>query len=599
MFPTLCQSRFVSTVLVRCSRAQFKMANLTASGERPLKRPRVESTQAAEVRTKRAAFLSSLSRAVSPPSSIASERLTDIPPQRFDTSLPTPALTGAASNVQVKQSLSTKPSIQSHVQSASRSLPSPFQLTKVFGLPSSSNVDTISLHDILGDPLIREAWIFNFCFDVDWTMKHFDEDVRELVNVKIVHGSWKRDDMNKMAIEEDLKKWKNAEDIKAYLPDNFGTHHSKMMILFKHDDTAQVIIHTANMLEIDWDHMTQAVWRSPALPLKQTTHIEDEDSSIGSGNAFKHDLLRYLKAYGGKLKSLVEQLLLYDFSSIRAVLVASVPSHVKVSDPADKVWGHLALSHALKAMRQTRPASSKKSSHLVCQVSSIATLPQAWLSETIYKAALCNSSAIIFPTPADLRNALSGYQTGGSIHTKISSPAHLKQISLLRPQLHRWGTRSPSSTTQAKRHLIPPHIKTYISFNYKPTSEQSVADIEWALLTSANLSTQAWGTAPKVPKGARDPQQGVVHIQSFEIGVLVWPELFASEGDKEVRMIPMFGKDKPDDIIAEENGMSVVGLRMPYDLPPAPYKDDELPWSPSVGYDEPDVFGRLWRGASH
>lgn len=29
----------------------------------------------------------------------------------------------------------------------------------------------------------------------------------------------------------------------------FGTHHPKMMILFRHDDTAQIIIHTANMID--------------------------------------------------------------------------------------------------------------------------------------------------------------------------------------------------------------------------------------------------------------------------------------------------------------------------------------------------------------
>lgn len=48
--------------------------------------------------------------------------------------------------------------------------PSPIQLSTVNGLPPSNNVDTVSLGDILGDPLIRECWLFNYLFDVDYIM---------------------------------------------------------------------------------------------------------------------------------------------------------------------------------------------------------------------------------------------------------------------------------------------------------------------------------------------------------------------------------------------------------------------------------------------
>ncbi|KAJ9653287.1 hypothetical protein H2198_007531 [Neophaeococcomyces mojaviensis] len=568
--------------------------------ERPHKRPRLDVDHAADLRAKRSAFLSSLSRSISPPpgatpvSSAGSVVETRV---EVKSKLTIPDVVSQAA---VEDSSLKK--LEKPVNGAIKPqlLRSPFQLLRARGLPSQDNIDTISLHDILGDPLIKEAWIFNFCFNVNWTMRHFDADVRELVKVKIVHGSWRRDDRNRIAIEEHLKTWKNVEDIKAYLPDQFGTHHSKMIIIFKHDDTAQVIIHTANMLEVDWDHMTQAVWRSPILSLEQRGDDNVKDDRVGSGGRFKSDLLRYLQAYGVKLKSLTEQLSLYDFSTIRAALIASVPSHAKVSDPADKVWGHLALSHALSAMRQARAkaSSAKPTSHLVSQVSSIATLPQTWLSDTIYKSAAIQSASIIFPTPTDLRNALTGYATGGSIHTKASSAAHLKQISLLRPQLNRWGTKSPNPANRAGRHLIPPHIKTYISFTAKPTNEQPRPDIEWTLVTSANLSTQAWGTAPKIPKGVKDASQGVVHVQSFEIGVLVWPELFVDQGIGEqkskIRMVPIFGHDMPDPSPEDaENGI-VIGMRMPYDLPLTPYEPDELPWSPSNVYRMPDSLGESW-----
>jgi tyrosyl-DNA phosphodiesterase-1 len=47
---------------------------------------------------------------------------------------------------------------------------SPIQLTRIQDLAPAKNVDTLSLKDILGDPLIRECWNFNFLFDLDFVM---------------------------------------------------------------------------------------------------------------------------------------------------------------------------------------------------------------------------------------------------------------------------------------------------------------------------------------------------------------------------------------------------------------------------------------------
>ena len=66
---------------------------------------------------------------------------------------------------------------------------------------SGNNADTIKLKDLLGDPMIRECWQFNYCFDVDFLMSQFDEDVRGLVRIKIVHGSWKKEAPNRILID--------------------------------------------------------------------------------------------------------------------------------------------------------------------------------------------------------------------------------------------------------------------------------------------------------------------------------------------------------------------------------------------------------------
>jgi tyrosyl-DNA phosphodiesterase-1 len=80
---------------------------------------------------------------------------------------------------------------------------SPVKLTHIRDMPSASgnNTDAIKLKDILGDPMIRECWQFNYLFDVDFLMSQFDEDVRTLVRVKIVHGSWKKEAPNRIQVD--------------------------------------------------------------------------------------------------------------------------------------------------------------------------------------------------------------------------------------------------------------------------------------------------------------------------------------------------------------------------------------------------------------
>jgi tyrosyl-DNA phosphodiesterase 1 len=118
-------------------------------------------------------------------------------------------------------------------------VPSPVQLIRISDLNPLENVDTIDIRDILGDPLIKECWAFNYCFDVGWLLENFDEDVRDQVQVVLVHGSWRRESPTRVKIEEAVKRHKNVRAITAYMPDPYGTHHSKMFILIRHDDAAQ------------------------------------------------------------------------------------------------------------------------------------------------------------------------------------------------------------------------------------------------------------------------------------------------------------------------------------------------------------------------
>ncbi|KAK2795880.1 hypothetical protein FQN51_000363 [Onygenales sp. PD_10] len=526
-------------------------------------------------------------------------------------------------------------------------IPSPVQLTHIRDLSVSSgnNTDTIKLRDILGDPLIKECWQFNYMFDVDFVMRQFDEDVRNLV-------------------QEACRQYPNVEPIIAYMPEPFGTHHSKMMILIRHDEQAQVIIHTANMIPGDWANMCQAAWRSPLLPMipkgeEQTKRATE--NRIGSGTRFKRDLLAYLEMYGHKKTGpLIEQLEKYDFGAIRAALIASVPSRQaddELNSERQTLWGWPALKDTIRQIPFEKGADgSKKNPHIVIQISSVATLGQTdkWLKETFFDALSPSPShssglfktnrnspskfSIVFPTPDEVRRSLNGYVSGGSIHMKLQSTAQQKQLQYLRPYLCRWagdtGNCNNKSTKgktfrqetvdnpgnsenrirEAGRRRAAPHIKTYVRF-----SDADMTTIDWAMVTSANLSLQAWGAASNGKKEIR--------ICSWEIGVLIWPDLFADMGGgtgnsksspkgkgKEVpternttTMVPCFRKDTPDPsqttVYAQKaepgtpgplKPSTLIGFRMPYDLPLTPYTSQDQPWCATAAYSEPDWLGQTW-----
>ncbi|KAI0099018.1 tyrosyl-DNA phosphodiesterase [Nemania sp. FL0031] len=498
---------------------------------------------------------------------------------------------------------------------------SPFRLTSIRDLSGDENNGAISLNDLIGDPLIAELWDFNYLHDIDFLMNHLDEDTRALTKVHVIHGFWKREDQNRLILLEQAKEYGNVTLHTAYMPEMFGTHHTKMLILFRHDDTAQVIIHTANMIAKDWTNMTNGAWISPLLPkLQSSPEVPEPHGTVGSGSRFKFDLLSYLRAYNkvrNVCKPLVEDLAKYDFSAVRGALVASVPGkHDVDQEPEATRWGWLGLKEALKSVPvQAGP------SDIVVQISSIATLGanDTWLQRALFDSLSASrllplqspASArtglprpnfkVIFPTTDEIRRSLDGYASGGSIHTKIQSAAQTKQLQYLRPLFHHWAndsangisgststSASPStskggdpSPKDAGRKRAAPHIKTYIRYGEK--------SIDWALLTSANISKQAWGEATN--------KAGEVRIASWEVGVLVWPELLAD--DPEAKMVGTFKTDEPqkeEEGVDDDGTSPVVGLRIPYNLPLQKYGDSEVPWVATMSYTQPDWMGRLWQG---
>lgn len=539
-------------------------------------------------------------------------------------------------------------------------LRSPFQLTAIHDLPPSANVDALTINDVFGDPRVTECWEFNYLHNLDFLMSSFHADARQRgVAVHIVHGFWKRDDPRRIKLEAAARQHASGNSQEAnkssvtlhtaYMPEIFGTHHTKMAVLFHNDETVQVVIHTANLIPHDWRNMTQAVWRSPVLPLMR----DGKDVLVGKdaaendpdriGRQFKHDFLAYLRSYNEKravCQALVDALVRYDFSAVRGVLIGSVPGRHHVPFPDEEVksvgdnrletthWGWLAMQRALRNVPlRPRPKDSSLArntqSEIVIQVSSIATLggTDAWLQETLFAAlsggklsgtseaaeAAANRKAsnfgplqpqrpraprpqfrIMFPTADEIRQSLDGYDSGSSIHARIQSPQQQKQLSYILPLLCHWANDAKGGAAlppvgsgyvgDAERRRAAPHVKTYVRYS----NSQNTCHIDWALLTSANLSKQAWGEARSA--------SGDMRIASYELGVLVWPELLT--GVKGSTMEPVFGRDNLE-YSETASTATTVPLRIPYSVPVQGYGLGEIPWVGSLPHSEPD-----WRGVT-
>ena len=188
---------------------------------------------------------------------------------------------------------------------------------------------------------------------------------------------------------------------------------------------------------------------------------------------------------------------------------------------------------------------------------------------------------------------------------KVQSAAQQKQLQYMRPYLRQWAGDSTTTTggpgpdagadakRDAGRRRAAPHVKTYIRF-----AGESMDSIDWAMVTSANLSTQAWGAAGNA--------QGEVRICSWEIGVVVWPGLFGDPPGtgtgtgtgtctvSNVKMEPCFKRNCPVDTVQRPGVDVVVGFRMPYDLPLTSYTPHDEPWCATANYSEPDWLGRTW-----
>ncbi|KAI3740861.1 hypothetical protein L2E82_31335 [Cichorium intybus] len=463
-------------------------------------------------------------------------------------------------------------------------LPQTFRLLRVKGLQSWANTSSVSIADVIqGNVLV--AVLSNYMVDIDWLISACP-NLKNIPHVLVVHGQ-------SDGSLENMKKIKPANWIlhKPSLPIAWGTHHSKAMFLV-YPEGVRIIVHTANLIYVDWNNKSQGLWMQD-FPWKN-------QDCLNKGSGFETDLIDYLGALKwpefsvklpevGNISFNSSFFKRFDYSSATVRLIGSVPGYHSGSNI--KKWGHMKLRSILQDCVFDKEFQK---SPLIYQFSSLGSLDEKWMAEL----ALSMSSGvsddkkplglgeplIIWPTVEDIRCSLEGYAAGGCV------PGPQKNVE--KPFLKKYWAKWKATHTGRCRAM--PHIKTFTRYNGQ--------NLAWFLLTSANLSKAAWGALQK--------NNTQLMIRSYELGVLFLPSstnhghafsctrngsplknIYGSSEEKRTKLVTL---TSPHTNKMNQPMSDIITLPVPYQLPPQRYSSEDVPWSWDRQYKKRDVFGQVW-----
>ncbi|KAK6123983.1 hypothetical protein DH2020_042266 [Rehmannia glutinosa] len=498
-----------------------------------------------------------------------------------------------------------------------------FRLLRVKELPEWANTNAVSISDVIqGNVLL--AILSNYMVDVDWLLSACPI-LKRVPNVLVIHGEGD-------GTLEYMKRNKpsNWNLHKPPLPISYGTHHSKAMFLV-YPRGVRIIVHTANLIYVDWNNKTQGLWMQD-FPWK-------DQNSTSNGCGFENDLIEYLGALKwpefnanlpgvGNFSINPSFFKKFDYSSATVRLIASVPGYH--SGSSLKKWGHMKLRTVLQDCTFEKQFER---SPLIYQFSSLGSLDEKWMAElassmsagmTEDKKPLgLGKPLIVWPSVEDVRCSLElftsvlytfGYrdllELHCLLHLRLQNDSFDKSCLILKG--YAAGNAIPSPLKNVEKEFLKkywakwkashsgrcramPHIKTFTRYNGQ--------NLAWLLLTSSNLSKAAWGALQK--------NNSQLMIRSYELGVLFLPFSkkygcgFSCTDDglnsevnltsarssevKQMKLVTLAWKDNQNKACDE-----VIKLPVPYELPPRPYTSGDVPWSWDRRYTEKDVYGQVW-----
>ncbi|CAN0913576.1 Tyrosyl-DNA phosphodiesterase 1 [Linum grandiflorum] len=452
-------------------------------------------------------------------------------------------------------------------------LPHTFRLLKVKDLPQWANTSAVSISDVIqGD--VQVAILSNYMVDMDWLMSACPT-LRKVPHVLLLHGEGD-------GRVEMLKRSKPANWIlhKPPLPISFGTHHSKAMFLV-YPKGVRVIVHTANLIYVDWNNKTQGLWMQD-FPWK-------DENNTNKGCGFETDLIDYLGALKwpeftarlpslGSVKINASFFKKFDYSDARVRLISYVPGYHTGSNM--KKWGHMKL----KAILQECVFDKEfKSSPLVYQFSSLGSLDEKWMTElaTSMSSGVSDDKKplglgvprIIWPTVEDVRCSLEGYAAGNTV------PSPLKNVEkeFLKKYWAKWRA------THTGRCRAMPHIKTFARYSgQRLASACSFFHLKENNRMSVHFHAQA---------------TVFHHLRYGKPISFVFNSVFESaltKGRSSPRTELVTLKWDKWQLTEDMPSSQVIRLPVPYELPPQPYAREDVPWSWDRKCSKEDVYGQVW-----
>ncbi|KAF8215108.1 tyrosyl-DNA phosphodiesterase I [Mycena galopus ATCC 62051] len=387
--------------------------------------------------------------------------------------------------------------------------------------------EAIRFKDIVGSPDsdIELAIVSSFGLDPIWLASHFNPDVPVIV-VTSIKTEEKEPSMNRL--------FSNQNWIQTCPKlGKGGCFHMKYMLLFHKSGRLRVVVSTANLVQIDWEILENAVFildvslrSSLAAETKKPEKsfamlLETVLNSTNVGPALESVKQRTPEL---PLKSISDLSKHWDWSQVEAELVPSLVGKYEGWNKI-KTTGHPRLMRAL----ETLGLATSKSQNLVleCQGSSIGAYTTQFFNQ-FYLSASGNSSAlkahmdlsegkrkkleyppgieVVFPTHATVKSIGANGSNGSTSLFCAKEKWEAKNF-----------PRGAFYDSKSRAGNVLMHTKGIIgSFVPKKNATSEPAGVAgWMYLGSHNFTGSAWGN---LSGSAHAP---VLNVKNYELGVVV------------------------------------------------------------------------------
>jgi hypothetical protein len=279
----------------------------------------------------------------------------------------------------------------------------PFYLNAVRRISSSYNQNCIRFSDYFSfedDNPFQDVLLMNYMMDIEWML----DQAPHLIDKNVFGLHAQRDNYYEIV---KLPTWTVAKvDLGM---ERYGTHHSKMAIIF-YQTGVRIVITTANFIQEDYDSLTQGNYIQD-FPLKGHPSTVKTD--------FEKTLIEYLQRISAtsranmKLLTFIQRLSTdYDFSAAEVVLIPSVPGRHSATNL--KKWGIGKLSSVLEENGYLQSSSEQSNWPLILQYSSLGSMGKdgKYIDElgrsmitTNKTASVCRLISCVWPTVETVRQS--------------------------------------------------------------------------------------------------------------------------------------------------------------------------------------------------